>query len=77
MSLALADGRVQRDHYQRVWRVTLGQYKDAHNGIILHPVILCLQSAQHALAAPGQHQMISDIEYTALQSTSQGWEGES
>lgn len=50
MCLALADGRIQRDDDECVWRVALGQYKDAHYGIILHPVILRLQTSRHALA---------------------------
>ena len=42
VGLALANGRVQRDDYEGVRRMALGQHKDAHNRIILNSVILGL-----------------------------------
>ena len=54
VGLALANGRVQRDDYKGVRRMALGQHKDAHNRIILHPVVLGLHRQQQKIAAAAQ-----------------------
>ena len=41
--LPLSDGGVQADHHQCLGRVGLGQHKQAHDAVILDPVVLRLQ----------------------------------
>ena len=43
VGLALADGRVQRHHDQRVRRVALGQHEQAHDAVVLDAVVLRLR----------------------------------
>lgn len=38
------DGRVERDDDQRLRHVDLGQQEDAHDGVVLDPVVLGLQA---------------------------------
>lgn len=51
VGLALSDGRVQGDDQQSVGCVGLGQHKQAHDGIVLDPVVLSL-SPSHTSVSP-------------------------
>ena len=43
--LPLSDWRVKGDDYQCMRCVGFRQQEDAHNGVILHAKVLCLQAA--------------------------------
>lgn len=53
--LALADGGVQGDDDQGLGNIGLGQDKQAHNGVVLYPVVLCLPSNTLSGHSTAQH----------------------
>lgn len=53
--LALADGGVQGDDDQGLGNIGLRQDKQAHNGVVLYPVVLCLASNTLSGHSTAQH----------------------